>query len=133
MCLPLKGEGHLHPYMMQKLMSSPKIFIDGLQFWNIMHVFLLRKMVNSMEKADSYMMEDKAHWNLRGRDFSKWFWESNWWHLSSCFVISKVIFASHLLITLKERQKWRDNHKNNSANSLNVVVGIFLYLDLFYS
>ena len=51
-------------------MSSPKIFIDGLQFWNIMHVFLLRKMVNSMEKADSYMMEDKARRNLLGRDFS---------------------------------------------------------------
>lgn len=62
-CLPLKGENHVQPWMMQALMSSrPKKFIEGLQFWNIRHLrFLEKKMADSVEKVDSYMMEDEAH------------------------------------------------------------------------
>lgn len=36
--------------------------------------FLSRKTVDSTEKLDSYMMADKAHWNL-GRGLINCFWK----------------------------------------------------------
>lgn len=62
MCLPLKGESHL---FIRKYHAETKALAKDIQRWVAILEYnaffsLSRKIVDSTEKVDSHMMEDKA-------------------------------------------------------------------------